>query len=213
MAGDADFKPVAALVAEFQEVVGADVGDDVAEGAIEGDHFTGEAFVVDDGWFQIQADQFLDGRADLGPIIAAGEVGAYGRENIAAVEGGGDFGADHPVGVRNLADGFDAVAVFDHGHQAVVGENEELSALRFHNQWLARAADRGINDYHEDGAGGEVGSGSEEEAGAVADGKSVDLVGEIDDSKVGRDAVHDTFAEGDRVVDDAEIGHEDDGGR
>ena len=36
---------------------------------------------------------------------------------------------------------------------------------------------------------------------------------EIDDAKIGRDAVHDPFAESDGIVDDAKVGHEDDGGR
>jgi hypothetical protein len=36
---------------------------------------------------------------------------------------------------------------------------------------------------------------------------------EIDDAEIGRNAVHDTFAESDGVVDDAKIGHEDDGRR
>ncbi len=36
---------------------------------------------------------------------------------------------------------------------------------------------------------------------------------EIDNAEVGRDAVHDALAERHRVVDDAEIGHEDDGRR
>ena len=40
-----------------------------------------------------------------------------------------------------------------------------------------------------------------------------DLMREIDNAKVGRDAIHDAFAESDGVVDDAEIGHEDDSWR
>jgi hypothetical protein len=36
---------------------------------------------------------------------------------------------------------------------------------------------------------------------------------EIDYAEVGGDAVHDALAEGHRIVDDAEIGHEDDGWR
>ena len=36
---------------------------------------------------------------------------------------------------------------------------------------------------------------------------------EIDNAEVGRDAVHDALAERDRIVHDAEIGHEDDGWR
>jgi hypothetical protein len=36
---------------------------------------------------------------------------------------------------------------------------------------------------------------------------------EIDNPEVGGDAVHDAFAESHRIVEDAEIGHEDDGWR
>jgi hypothetical protein len=36
---------------------------------------------------------------------------------------------------------------------------------------------------------------------------------EIDNAEVGRDAIHDALAESDRIIDDAEIGHEDHGWR
>ena len=44
--------------------------------------------------------------SNLGPVVAARDVRADGRENISAMEGGGNFGADHPVGVGDLANGF-----------------------------------------------------------------------------------------------------------
>src|ERR1019366_1426919 len=163
--------------------------------------------------FQIEADQLLDDGSDLGPIVSAGDVSADGRENIAAMEGGGNFGADHPIGVGDLANAFDAIVVLDHGHQAVVGQHEELPALRFRDHSPARTADAGIDDRHEYCSGREVGRGAEEEASAVSNRKSIYLVGEIDNAEMGCDAIHDALAEGHRIVRDAEIGHEDYGWR
>ena len=145
---DCDFHLIAALIAEFEKIFGADIGDQVAEGAVKGDDFAGQAFVVDGCGFQIEADQLLDRRADLSPVIAPGNVRADRRENIAAMEGGRNFGADHPIRVSDLANGLDAVAIFDHRHKAVVGEHEELAALRFHDHRFARTADGGID--HDD---------------------------------------------------------------
>ena len=38
-------------------------------------------------------------------------------------------------------------------------------------------------------------------------------MGKVDNTQVGRDAIHDTLAESHGVIHDAEIGHEDDGWR
>jgi hypothetical protein len=213
VSGDRDLHLIAALIAELHKIFGADVGDDITEGAVERDCFSREAFVIYGCGLQIEADQLLDDGADLGPVVAAGEVSAYGGKDIAAMEGGGNFRPDHPVGIGNFANTFDAVAILDHGHQAVVGQNEELTALRFHNYGLARTAYGGIDDHYENGTSREVGCGAKQEARAVSNRKRIDLMREIDDAEIGRDTVHDAFAESDGIVDHSEIGHEDYRGR
>src|SRR5271165_123845 len=117
---DRDLDRLAAPIAELQEIIGAHVGDQVAEGAVESDDFAGQARFVELGGLQVEANQLFDCRADLGPIVAAREVSADGRKNVAPVEGRGNLGADHPIGICDFTDAFDAVAIFDHRHQAVV---------------------------------------------------------------------------------------------
>ena len=108
------------------------------------------------------------GGAGLGPVVAAGEMRSGGREDVAAVEGGGESRADHPGWVGDLA-GFDDLARAAGGHEreeAVVGEDEVLAARGVGDDGFAGAADGGIDDDDEDGVGGEVGRGAGEEAGA-----------------------------------------------
>jgi hypothetical protein len=45
VSGDGDLHFIAALIAKLHEIFGADVGDDVAEGTVEGDCFSGETFI------------------------------------------------------------------------------------------------------------------------------------------------------------------------
>ena len=47
--GNRDLQPVAELIPELQKIFAADVCDQVAERTVEGDHLTGQAFVVH-GW-------------------------------------------------------------------------------------------------------------------------------------------------------------------
>src|ERR1022692_890696 len=81
MAGDGDLQRIAALVAEFEEFFGADVGNQVAERAVEGNDFTGETAIVEGGGMEIEADQLFELGADLGPIVAAGYMRADRRED------------------------------------------------------------------------------------------------------------------------------------
>ncbi len=172
-----------------------------------------EAVLVERGGVEIEADKVLQFGADLGPVVAAGEMRAHRRENIAAVKGGRDFRADHPVGIFDVADTFDTVAIGHHGDQAVIGKHKELASLGPDDDCLARAAHSRIDDADENGSSGKIRRGSKEKAGAVGDGKGGDLMGQVDDAQIGRDAVHDAFAKSDRVVDDTEIGHEDESRR
>ena len=138
---------------------------------------------------------------------------AHGRKNISAVEGGGNSCADHPTGVGDLANVFDAVAVLDQCHQAVIGQHEELTTLRFHHHRLARTANAGIDDCHEYCSGREVGRGAEQKHSAISNRKCIDLVSEIDNAEIGRDPVHDSFTQRHGIVDDSKIRHEYNGGR
>src|SRR5208337_2279967 len=144
----------------------------------------------------------------MGPVIPARDVCAYRGKNVPAMEGGGNFGPYHPIRVRNLANGLDTIAVLDHGHQAVVGQHEELTALRFHDHGLARTANARIDHDHKYRSGREVRGRTKQKAGAVADRERIDLMREVDDAEVRRDPVHDALAERYRIIDDAEIGHE-----
>src|SRR5258706_495270 len=84
------------------------------------------------------------------------------------MEGGGNFGANHPIRVGDLTNAFDSIAVLDHRHQTVIGQHEELSALGFHDHSLARTADAGIHDRHKHRSSREIGRCAKQEASAVA---------------------------------------------
>ena len=92
-----------------------------------------KAFGVDGGGGNIEADELGDVECGtgLGPVVTAGEMRAGWREDVAAVEGRREFCADHPVGVGDLASGFDAVAILNEGEEAVVGDHEELADFGF----------------------------------------------------------------------------------
>ena len=116
---------VVPVVAEFGEGFRGHVEDDVAEGAVEAEDFAVEAGGIECGVVYVEADELgdVEGGAGLSPVIAAGEVGSGGREDVAAVEGGGEFGADHPCGICDLA-GFEDLVFAGGGEEseeAVVG--------------------------------------------------------------------------------------------
>ncbi len=93
VAVDGDGDGVAEVIAEFGEGFGRDIEDDVAEGAVEAEDFAVEAGGVEGGVVDVEADEFgdVEGGAGLGPVVAAGEMGSGGREDVAAVEGGGEI--------------------------------------------------------------------------------------------------------------------------
>ncbi len=106
---------------------------------------------------------------------------------------------------------FDAVALLDQCEQAVIGQHEILSAFRFGYDRFARAANRRVDDHHEDRARGIVRRGAIEKTRAIENGERRDLVREVDDAHFRHDRIHHAAADGDRIVYDSEVGHEDDG--
>src|ERR1035437_4548763 len=66
---DRDPQLIAAPIAELQKIVGADVRDQLAERAVQGDHFSTQTLVVHGCGFQIEPDQFLDDGSGLGPVV------------------------------------------------------------------------------------------------------------------------------------------------
>ena len=209
---DGDGDGVAEVVAEFGEGFGRDVEDDVAEGAVEAEDFAVEAGGVEGGVVDVRGGRAWRrrGRGRPGSSRRRGPGGLRRGEDVAAVEGGGEFGADHPGGVGDLA-GFEDLVFAgggEEGEEAVVGEDEVLAAAGVGDDGFAGAADGGVDDDDEDGVGGEVGRGAGEEAGAFGDVVGRDLVGDVDDADGGVDADHDGFADADGVVFDVEVGHE-----
>jgi hypothetical protein len=150
--------------------------------------------------------------ADEVVVPTGGEVGCGRRENVAAVEGGGDGGLNHPVLIGDFAGGVEAVAVHDGSEDTVVWGDKVLSLFRFSDDGFAGGANAGIDDDEEDGVGGVIGGDAGEKAGSFFDGKRSDLMGDIGEANVGRDAPDNGAADGDGVVGGAEVGHEDDGG-
>src|SRR6266550_3555991 len=173
---------VAEVIAEFGEGFSRYVEDDVAEGAVEAEDLGVQACGVDSRVVDVEPDEFGDVErgAGLDPVLAAGDVRSGGREDVAAVEGGGETGTDHPGRVCDLSGVDDLVWPIggQEGEEAVVREDEVLAA-----------------------------AGAGEEAGAFGDVVGRDLVGDVDDADTGIDANHDGLADADGVVLDVEVCH------
>src|SRR5215472_19208110 len=180
----ADVDVLAAAIAELKEILSADVGHQVAEGTVGGDDLALEAAIIKPGRGELEADQVIEIElgTDLGPIFAVGQVGADGREDVAAMEGGGDRIGNHPAAVGDFAGGFEAVAVLHQGRQSVVGEDEVLSAAGFHHDGPAGCSHPGIDHHDEHRARRVVGRDPEEKPGTVNNRKGCDLVGEVDNA-------------------------------
>ena len=202
---------VAEAVGELLEFVAGNVGDERAEGVVEGDDVTGDALIGDDSGFRTQADELGKYRPYESEIASGGEMRGDGRENVAAVKRGRDGRLDHPVGVGDFAGRFEAVAVDDRSDKAVVRKNEVLAFFGFDDDGFARGADARVHDDKKDGARGIVRGNALEEARAFLDGVGGDLMGDVHDAGVGGDADDHRFADGYRVVGDAKVAHKDDG--
>ena len=116
--------------------------------------------------------------------------------------------ANHPGWVPNFTSAFDPVAVLHKRKQPIIGKNEVLPSLRFHHEGLTSSAHPGI-DYDHENCSGRVKRGSTvKKTCAVQNRKRCDLMGEVDDAKIGLNSVHHALADGDRVVHGAEVSHE-----
>src|SRR5260370_5160254 len=165
-----DWDVLAELVAELQEIIAVDVSDQIAEGPVGGNDFSGEAPIVESRGFELQAYQSVHRQfgTDLGPVVAARHVGADRGEDVAAVEWRGEIAADHPLGIGYFVGSLNAVPLFREREQTVVGKNKILAAPGLGDDCLARAADGRINHDYEDGSGGIVGRSSGKEPSAIA---------------------------------------------
>jgi hypothetical protein len=117
----------------------------------------------------------------------------------------------HPRRIGNLPHALDAITIFDRRQQAVIRHDEVLPAFRLRDDRVALRAHARVDDADEDGVGGVVERRARQEARAIRDRIRPDLVREIDDARIRRDAQHHAFADGDGVVECAEIRHEHDG--
>ncbi len=213
LTADLDGDAIAEHPAQCLEDRGVDVGDEVAVGAVGGDDFAAERVAVDLGGVEVEANGLIDRRADVRPGLAARQVGGDRGEDVAAVEGRGAAAGAHPAGVGDLTRAVEAVALGDERDEAVVGDDEELPALRARNQWLSRAAHARIDDADEDRVGRIVGRRVGQEARSVGHGERGHLVRQVDHADGRIDLQHDALADGDGIVARAEVRQEDDGRR
>ena len=82
LAVEGDGDGVAELIAELREDGLRDIEDEVAEGTVGADDVAVEAFGIDGGGGDVEADELSDveGGTGLGPVITASEMGAGGRK-------------------------------------------------------------------------------------------------------------------------------------
>ena len=110
--------------------------------------------------------------------------------------------------VLDLMDADDAAQPFGAGQQqAVVRTDEEVAAAGLDGDRPARRADTGIHHAHMR-ADGQERQGAPQHQRAVADVVLVDLVGDVDDQRLGRDAKHHAAADGRRGVAHAPVGEQ-----
>src|SRR5580658_4305157 len=86
---EGDGNGIAELIAELREYRLGDIKDEIAVGTVGADDIAVEAFDVDGGGGDVEADELgdIEGGTGLGPVVAASEMCAGGREDVAAVEG------------------------------------------------------------------------------------------------------------------------------
>ncbi len=84
-----------------------------------------------------------------------------------------------------------------------------LAFLGFDDDGFARGANSRIDNHYKDRARGIVRRDPLEKTCSLLNRVGSHLVRDIHDARIGRDAEHHRFADGHRVIGDAEIGHED----
>src|SRR6266849_682152 len=126
---DLDPEFVAEVVAQLLEFFARNIRDQGAEGIVERDDFTHDAFVRGGRSFRIKADELRNLGADQIEIPSGGQVRARWRKNVAAMKSGRDRGLNHPVWVGDLSRGIQAVAIHHGGDQAIVRKNKILALL------------------------------------------------------------------------------------
>src|ERR1700704_6638300 len=132
---------------------------------------------------------------------------SHRRKNIPSMKSGGNFGTDHPIRIRDLANAVDAVAVLDQRHEAVVGQHKQLSSLRFHHDRLARTSHPRIDHDYENGPRRKVGRGPKQKSGAILNRKWIDLMRQVDNPETWSDSIHHSLAQRHRVIEYSKIGH------
>src|SRR5262249_54811890 len=118
---------------------------------------------------------------------------------------------NHPVLIRDFARGVETVAIEDRSDEAVVGENEILALFRFHDDGFTRGADARINYHEKDGASRVVGRNTVEKGGGFLNGERRDLMGDIGEPNIGRDAENHGATDGYGVVGGPEVSHKNNG--
>src|SRR5207302_5625744 len=120
-------------------------------------------------------------------------MGSGGRKNIAAVKGGRDTGLEHPVLVGDFVGALETVTLKHGADDSIVRQNEELALFRFYDNRLARGSNAGIDDHQKDGSGRVIRSYAKEVARGFFNLKWCDLVGDVHDAGIGRNANDDRF--------------------
>jgi hypothetical protein len=146
---------------------------------------------------ELEPDELVgvERRAGVGQRLAGGEPGGDRREQVAAVERGGD-GLEPPRRRRDLDRLGDPAEALGGGQQeAVVGADEQAVVERgAQRDGAAAGADLRVDDREMD-AGRRVGEGAREHQRAGEDGLARNAVGEVDDAGgrafVRDDGVHD----------------------
>src|SRR5437016_8850196 len=99
-------------VSELEKIVSLNVGDKISERSVSRDDLGPQAALIDLRQLQRKPDQILGGdlRANPGPVIPASHVRPNRRKDVAPMERRGQLAANHPIGICNLADGFNPIA-------------------------------------------------------------------------------------------------------
>jgi hypothetical protein len=203
---------VAERIAQLGKGFAGHVQHQVSERPIDSQHLAMQTGGVDGGRVNFQPHQlgYIDRRTRRGPIVAPRQVRPCRRENIPAVEGRGEGGANHPPGLVISRAATMPSRSATRVSKPLSGRTKNWPTLDCAMIAL-RVLPTRIDHHHKDSIFGEVGCRTGEKTRALRNIERRHLVGDIDDVHPGSDPLHDRLADAHGVIFDVEVGHETDG--
>src|SRR5277367_2416523 len=138
---------------ELLERLLSNVGDQVTERTVQRDYQPLDASRVADRLRHFESSVGSQCRSDPGPRLAACEMRADGRVDVAPVKSRGGRATEQPARIADLPNPGHAIAFGHKAHQAVVRQHKILSLSCLQDDRLAARPDARIDYGHENRSG------------------------------------------------------------